>query len=438
MIAPSSRCVLVFSLGFPIALLPTLVSPHLWTVWLAFVFSALVLAGADIILGLPRRRLTVSVTPPELLYIGDSDPLTLELSTPGWNQPTTFEVVISVGPNLHSPKPVVVVLSREGTAKAEVPLHAKRRGSADIRSIWLRWSGPMGLMNRMRQISLDESIAVTPNTRAVRSAALRFFSNREFLSGLKEQQFIGDGSDFDSLRDYLPGFDHRAIDWKASARHVKLLVREFRAERNHQVFLAFDTGHLMSEPMDGIPKLDHAINAGLLLGFVCLKTGERVGMYGFDDRVQLFLNAQGGIKNIHHLQSQSAQLEYGTSETNFTLGLTNLLSRLRRRSLVVVFTDFVDTVTAELMVDNIHRLSRRHLVIFVTFRDQLLDQFSGEKPASPTDLHRSVVAFDFLREREVVLRRLKRLGVFCIEAPTKRVPVQLINRYLEIKRRELV
>jgi uncharacterized protein (DUF58 family) len=252
------------------------------------------------------------------------------------------------------------------------------------------------------------------------------------------QHYIGDGSEFESLREYMPGLDHRAIDWKASARHKKLLCREFRAERDHQVFLAFDTGHLMAEQLDGLPRLDHAINAGLLLGYVCLKTGDRVGLFGFDERVRLYWAPQAGVQTFNRLQALVAELEYGTGETNFTLGLTHLLTRLRRRSLVVVFTEFVDTISAELMVESLARLAHRHLVLFVSLEDRSLKALRMVAPRSLKQLNQSVVAGDFQRERELVLKRLARSGVQCISATPEQVSAPLINRYLDIKRRELV
>ena len=236
----------------------------------------------------------------------------------------------------------------------------------------------------------------------------------------------------------MPGLDPRAIDWKASARHRKLLCQEFRAERNHQVILALDTGHLMSEPLGGIPKLDHAVNAGLLLAYFCLRTGDRVGLYGFDETVRCFGEPAGGMAAFPRLQRLTAELDYHRSETNFTLGLSDLSTRLRRRSLVILLTDFVDTISAELMVDNVQRLSRRHLVVFVTLRDPTLEAIAAAPPVTLEALHRAVVAGDFVREREVVLQRLRRLGVHCLDVPPARVSMHLVNRYLDIKRRELV
>src|SRR5262249_29258585 len=158
----------------------------------------------------------------------------------------------------------------------------------------------------------------------------------QFLSGLKVERYLGDGSEFDALREHVPGMDRRAIDWKASARHRALLGREFRAERNHQLVLAIDTGHLMAEPLGGMPKLDHAVNAALLLAYFGLRTGDRVGLFGFDSEVRAFAAPAAGVRAFPRLQRASAALEYGTAETNFTLGLAELSSRLSRRSLVVL------------------------------------------------------------------------------------------------------
>ncbi len=117
------------------------------------------------------------------------------------------------------------------------------------------------------------------------------FFAQEAIYGIKTQLQKGEGAEFEALREYAPGFDSRFIDWKHSARHRKLLCKEFRTERNHQVIMAFDTGYLMLEPVDGVTRLDHAINAGLVLAWISLHGGDLVGTYGFDAAVRHYLGA---------------------------------------------------------------------------------------------------------------------------------------------------
>jgi uncharacterized protein (DUF58 family) len=195
----------------------------------------------------------------------------------------------------------------------------------------------------------------------------------------------------------------------------------------------------MSEPLaGGIPKVDHAVTAALLLSYVGLRSGDRVGFFTFDSNVGRFIEPRAGAAHYRQLTTFTSEIEYSATETNFTLGLTALSERLKRRSLVVVLTDFVDTVTAELMVENLARLARTHIVVFVSLRDPRIQGLARRRPADILDLNRAVVAASYRKERDVVLRKLERLGLFTIDADPQKVQASLINRYLEIKRKELV
>jgi uncharacterized protein (DUF58 family) len=146
----------------------------------------------------------------------------------------------------------------------------------------------------------------------------------------------------------------------------------------------------------------------------------------------------GGLTTLARLQRQAARLEYSRAETNFTLAFVELKQRLRRRSLVIVITDFVDTTTAELMVETLERLSKGHLVLFVSLRDTGIEELARAEPRGLDGLNRAMTAHDLVRERETVIGRLRRQGVHCIDCPPSTVSSRLINRYLDIKRRELL
>lgn len=436
MTRPTPRAVLLLAAGFPLALLPALVAASLWPLWAAALAGTLALVAAEWLLAVAASDVTLEARAPGVLYVGDRDVLRLTLTARSPRR-VPVEVLCDLDATLEV-QPALRVEAGPEAVEASVPLVPRRRGSAEVLAAWLRWTGPFGLLSFTDTRQLGREIRVLPNVRAVRGAALRFFGSRQFLAGLKVERYLGDGSEFESLREHRPGLDARSLDWKASARHHKLLSREYRAERNHAVVIALDTGYLMSEPLSGIPKLDHGINASLLLAYVALKTGDRVGLSAFDDRPRLFAEPAGGVASFARLQRQAAALDYSQAETNFTLGLLELSRRLRRRSLVVVITDFVDSVTAELMLENLERVRQGHLVLFVSLRDSELDAVARAEPVDLDRLNRAMTAHDLVREREAVLHRLRRAGVHCIDAPPRQVEARLINRYLEIKRRELV
>jgi uncharacterized protein (DUF58 family) len=355
----------------------------------------------------------------------------------GLRKPLAVDVSLDTGALLEPVPNATVTLLPETTARHEAALTPKRRGTAAVSAMTLRWRGPMGLMFRQSTHPLDLAIAVTPNIRAVKQAAVEFFA-RDARMGLKAQTERGSGSEFHGVRDYVAGMEHRFIDWKRSARHRRLQAREFRTERNHQIFLTLDTGHLMGEPLGRISRLDHAINAGLIMSYVSLRSGDRVGVVGFDSRVRMFAAPVGGTRAFPRLQHLMAGLEARPEETNFTLGLADLSGRLNRRSLIVLMSEFVDTTTTELMLDNVSRLVRRHLVLFVTFRDPALTGARQAEPRRMDDVARAVVADDFIRERQLVFERLRRMGVLILDAAPETLSTDLVNRYLSIQRRELI
>ncbi len=433
---PTRRAILLVALGLPVALLPVAVNERLWPFWPAYLGLLALALGVDM-LGAPRRKaVAASVEMPGTLYIGDEEEavLTVKVST-------TRRAPVAVAVDLSErlvPQPPLKGRIADGTAVLRFRLVPTRRGRIVVERAWVRSPGPLGLMATVAPVDLKRQAPVVPNIRPVKAVALRLLTDPELRSGLKIERYKGDGSELDSLKEHAPGDDHRTIDWKASARHRKLVSRQFRAERNHQILIAIDTGRLMCEPLAGIPKVDHAVNAALLLAYVSLRAGDRVGLASFDARPGLFVEPKGGLRGFDVLSQMAAQVDYGDRETNFTLGLTAIAQRLSRRSLIVVLTDFVDTITAELMVENLDRLSRRHVVVFVALQDPGLAATADGAPEGLLDLNRSVVAGGLLRDREVVLRRLRRLGIYPIDASPAQVTPRLINAYLDIKRRERI
>jgi uncharacterized protein (DUF58 family) len=435
-IQPTRRAILFAAAGFPVALLPALVNPRLWGAWLVcFALTAFAI-GLDALLAPRPRQLRVRVTAPETLAVGEEARVSVSIASPRASR--EVEVLCELHPDFEQAPPVRASLTTGGDAELSIPLRARRRGRPTVDEVWCRWTGPLGLVRRQLRHEVHAAVAVVPDVRPVRAAAFRYFGSREMAAGLQVERFLGDGSEYEALREYVPGLDPRAIDWKASARHLTLMCQEFRAERNHQVVLALDTGHLMAEPISGLPRLDHAITSALLLAYVSLRLGDRVGLYGFDQAARLWAEPQGGIAAFARLKALTAGLEYSSAESNYTLGLAELSARLRRRSLVVIFTEFVDTVTAELMLENLARLARKQLVVFVALRDTAVEALALARPGRTSDVYRSVVAAEIQRDRERVMARLRRMGITCVDAPPGQVSTHLVNRYLDIKRRERV
>ncbi len=437
MIKPTRRAIALFCAGVPASLAIVLIDQSLWQ-WGAVVpVLAVFVIGVDAVLAPRARDIAIDVQLPDVLYIGESDDLQVALGHAASAPASHCRVLVELSGPCQQPPPRGTDLLPGQTSYLSMEVTPERRGEVLLQALWLQWTGPLSLVARQRRLRVERRAAVVPNVRAVRTLAINFASQHAVF-GVKPQRQQGDGSEFEALRDYVAGLDHRSIDWKHSARHARLVCKEFRSERNQQIVFAFDSGHLMSEPLAGVPKLDHTINAALLMAYVSLRGGDRVGVFGFDSKVRLFAEPLGGLHSFARLQREVARLDYRSDETNFTLGLMSLFSRLSRRTLVIVMTEFVDTITADLMVSNLQRLASRHLVLFVTLSDPALSRTADAYPESLRDLSRAVLAEDFLRDRRIVHRRLQHLGVRCLEAPKERIGAALINQYLAIKQQELL
>jgi len=435
--SPSPKVAWAFGALVPLGVLPVIFGERLLGVPVVGFLGLLLATGVDALLGLAPRRLAVAASVPATLGVGDRSVVVVTLTSSG-RASADVAVVVDFGPEVAPQGARRARVPAGGEARLEFPFVPLRRGLREVVAVWCRWEGPLGLVRRWRTVPVGRSTAVVPDIGRVRRDAIRFFTSRDYLIGRQRERERGDGSEFESLREHMAGMDPRTIDWKASARHRRLLSQERRAERDHQVVVAVDTGRLMGEPLEGMPRLDHAVHAALLLGYVALRTGDRVGLFAFDERPRAWAAPAAGVESFARLQHATADLEYGTGETNFTLGLTDLATHLKRRSLVVVFTDFVDVVTADLMVENVSRLARRHLVVFVALRDPELESIAQAPPGSTDALYRAVTAADFVRERDVVLRRLQRMGVLVVDARPTDVSTDLVSRYLDAQRRELV
>ena len=326
---------------------------------------------------------------------------------------------------------------QDSELSGDFTLVPNRRGTALLTRLWLRWEGPLGLGARQLVCPQNRSIAIFPDLSPVRSRELQAFL-RHAQSGLIARRLRGEGTQFEALSEYEAGMDRRRIDWKASARHIRLYARENEAEQGNQIIFALDCGQAMCEALDGQPRLDRAVSAALTCAYVALKGGDKCALFGFARTPLVMTPFVADPRSFHRLQSAAASLDYHSEEANFTLALARLTTRLKRRSLIVLFSDFSDPAAAELMIESIGRLLSRHLVIFVTLADSELEDFIAAEPGDLATLARSIAADSLAQQRSLVLQRLRRMGAEVIEAPWEQIGFALIDRYLAIRNAEAI
>ncbi|OCJ08565.1 hypothetical protein A6U86_28200 [Rhizobium sp. AC27/96] len=409
--------------------------PLIWA-WVAVA----ALTVGDLALSALSSRMKIEVDLPPQGFVGHTAQLTVDIRPHRGLLPLGIEARLDLAPELGSAEnalPDVTVDAGRKHAKTSTGLHLARRGQYRIHRLWLKWPSRLKLLDIIASMPIERDIAVLPDISPVLSGAIQA-QILPLENGQKDLRLRGEGSEFHQLREFATGMDSRSIDWKRSARMRSLVVREMRAERNHQIILCVDSGRLMAERLAGVPKLDRAINAALAMCWAAGLAGDLVGFYSFDSRPRLFVPALPGRSAFPRLQTVCAQLRYETQETNHTLGLTHLSGRLKRRSLIVIFSDFVDSITAELMIENMRVLARHHFIVYVALRDPMLAKFTEPEEMTLDTVARSVAARQILQERRAVLEKLARLGVLCLDSTPEALTSDLVARYIEIKSREMI
>ncbi|RWP27397.1 DUF58 domain-containing protein [Mesorhizobium sp.] len=436
MIYPSGRAVWAAAAGAVPAFLVALALPSLWYLGLLWICLLLAFLAVDAAAGRGRKSLAASLHAPPQVGVGGQ--FTVHVAARLSGRTPTLEARVG-----HDERLALIggtggpLAATKDGGSLDLRFQALRRGIASFDRLWLRWRGPFGLVWNQVVLPMESKVAVLPDVRSARDQAITLLQRNALPDG-HAQRRAGQGREFEALKDYQPGMGRRMIDWKRSARHGRLLAREFRIEENNNIVLAIDSGRLMCEPVDGLPKVDRAVAAALLSAFIALKGGDMVSLFSFDARPRVASGAVRGSASFAMIQKRAVEIDYSNEETNFTLALTTLAARLDRRSLVIIFTDFVDPISAESMLRTVGRLTERHLVLFMMIRDVELESLADMPPSSGEDIARAVVAGGLLRERQVVIGRLRLLGAHVIEADHQRLGPALVERYLQFKREDLL
>jgi uncharacterized protein (DUF58 family) len=437
LIYPTPRAAILAALGGPLALIAGVYRDDLWIVgawWCcALIFACII----DAILGKGLSETTkVNNTYPNL-SIARPESWTLACDFGKADAPKMVSAALECDDRFGLEKVVVSGVSAGSVANFDFRFNPLRRGKGLIKSAFVRWQGPLGLVWKQKHLALDHESAVSTNIRGIQEDALAWFS-RYAMFGTKLDRTIGEGTEFHALREFQTGMDRRTVDWKQSARHAKLLAKEFRSERNHNIVFALDAGRTMCEPIGAAPRIDRAIEAALLTAMACLRGGDKAGLFAFDAKPRRFTGALGGGSAIATLQQCASDIDYCAEETNYVFGLATLSGELRRRSLIIVFTEFADQTAAQLMIEALGRLLKRHLVVFVSFKDEELEALQDGAPNSAEDVSRAVVAASILTERGLVLAKLRAMGVHIVEGYARTIGPDVISKYLDLKAKDLL
>lgn len=328
-------------------------------------------------------------------------------------------------------------------ARATLTYHGRpsRRGLVELGDHNVRYPSPLGLWQRQLRLPARQAARVYPDVTAVRAFELLARQSRENLL-VRAVRLRGGENEFERLREYERDDQFRDIDWKATARRNRLIVRQHQQERNQTIVCLLDCGRLMTAETEGLAQLDHALNAVLMLAHVAARAGDSLGLLAFDAKVRSFLAPAGGRRAAQRVAQATYDLHPALVETDFEAAFSYLGTRLRKRALVLLFTQVIDDLSARALLRQVRSLPSRHLPVCVVFRDPDLDRLAeptqGLGAGPDAGLYVGAAAAETILWRERLVRDLKAAGSLVLHVPPKRATPAVIDRYLQIKAQHLL
>jgi uncharacterized protein (DUF58 family) len=326
-----------------------------------------------------------------------------------------------------------VWIPSNGRISAETTVQPSRRGRFLMRKVTVRVYGPWGLAARQRTRDLETILRVYPSFNSRREVELRLEKAQVLEIGLRSVRSRGGGTDFDQLREYTVDDDFRRIDWAASARASKPIVRTYRAERNQNVMILLDCGRVMAGRISDVPRLEHAMDAVMALSTVATRLGDSVGLIAFDQRVRSEVGMRSGTAQIARVNEALFELEPELLESDYRNAFVRALNRNRRRSLVVVLTELAEQAVAETLIPALPLVSKRHLVVVSSVRDPAVADWSRAIPTEIDKAYRKAAAGNALESRRRIVANLKSRGATVIDAAPGRLAAELADTYLQVK-----
>ncbi len=444
---PTSRSYLLFLVGGAIATIAAAIAnpDFRWQiaayVLLLWNLTILILIWQDL-----RRIIPVKVMrhPLSRLSIGRDNPVTITITGQAGDRvqirdgvPTEFQI---------SDHQLEVVLAdqfakrSQNTIQHDLVYTVKpfARGEYHWQDLQVRQLGGWGLAWKSSTIDAKATVAVYPDLLLLRSLSIKLAL--QSTGTMESRRRLGIGTEFSELREYTAGDDLRLVDWKATARRSRPMVRVLEPEHEQTLIILLDRGRLMTAQVQGMTRFDFGLNAALGLALAGINRGDRVGIGVFDRKIHTWMPPERGQHQMAKFIERLTPIQPELLEPDYVNAVTTVVQQQIRRALVVVITDIVDAVASAELLLALARLRPRYLPFCVTLRDPDVDRLahshvdlSVTSDQAISNSYSRAVALDLIAQRELAFASLKQKGVLVLDAPAHQVSEELVNRYLMLK-----
>lgn len=398
----------------------------------------LLIVGVDIFLLYRTRGIYATRQCSPRFSNGDDNEIRLRVES-SYSFPVTISVVDEI-PVVFQQRDISFCLKLAGGEGKSITytLRPTRRGVYSFGRIRVFVSTRIGLVERRFTCAEPEQVKVYPSYLMLHRYELLAMSDNLTEMGIKKIRRVGHQTEFEQIKDYVKGDDYRTINWKASARRHQLMVNVYQDERSQQIYNVIDKGRVMQQAFRGMTLLDYAINASLVLSYVAMRKDDKAGLVTFDDHFGTFVPASKQPGQMQTLLEKLYAQETTYGETDFSALCVHLAKYMNKRSLLILYTNFSNLASMNRQLAYLQQLSRQHRLLVVFFEDADLKDYIAGKPANTEEYYRHVIAEKFAYEKRLIVTTLKQNGIYSVLTTPDKLSIDVINKYLEMKSRQLI
>lgn len=323
-------------------------------------------------------------------------------------------------------------------ATALYTIRPTERGSYDFGRILLYAASSIGLVER-RIVAEDETVVkVFPSYIQLRNKQLLSHNTTIAGGGNRRVRRIGQSMEFEQIKDYVSGDDMRSINWRATARKGGLMVNHYVDERSQQIFALIDKGRLMKMPFNGLSLLDYAINSTLALSATCLQKQDKFGLFSFSSAVNTIVPASKAVRQRDLVMDALYKEETNFQESNFESLYLQIRQKVKQRSLLLLYTNFETVSGLERQLPYLRSLARHHFLVIVFFENTVLGKLSKATAHNVEEVYLKTVADKFMYDKKLIVKELQRHGLNSLLTTPERLTTDSINKYLELKAKQVI
>ena len=329
--------------------------------------------------------------------------------------------------------PLEFSISANSTKMLKYTIYPKDRGAAKFNKTWLRVTSRWGFWRHSHFIENAGVVKVYPNFAPIAQSASVTLEHQIARMGIHLQQRRGAGSDFHQLREFREGDAMRQIDWNATSRHHKPIARDYQDEKDQDVFFLLDCGRRLRGKEADLSFFDHALNAVLLTSYIALRQGDGVGLMSFSANQERWLTPLKHPARINAVMNQLYDLQSTTKASDYLEVAQAFLTKRKKRALVIIITSVREEDTGDLQ-EAIKLLSRQHMVMIASLRDNYFDEKIKEPVINLSSTLSYCAITDYLKSRSLVLAKIKTMGALITDALPSQLHIKLVQEYLKLKR----